>query len=922
MDSKKIATSARRVGSAQMLALLGLLLFQGAVAQSGHVNVGRTAPSSQASTDPTGQGGGLGAGLTLINLVSQPGDHIGRGASQTLIPGMGTFTASRFGGVSLVFHGQGSPSWIFLFRAPFEALLTPGAYEDARGGSEVFMPSKPRLDVSGAGSGCNTITGRFDVLEAVYGTDGSVLAFAADFEQHCGGDTGALFGSVRYQSSVTQVPASMVVNAGDNQSTVVSGTVPIAPSVRVLDSSNVPVAGVSVTFAVTAGGGNLTGETQVTNSLGIATVGSWRVGGDLGQGNNKMTASASGGFSPPVTFTASVGVPIRSISAGLFHTCAVTGDGLVQCWGNNFDGELGDGTTTDRTSAVAVLGLTGVVSVSAGGYHTCALTNSGGVKCWGYNGFGGLGDGTTVSKRVPVDVVGLSSGVAHITAGLYHSCATKTNAELWCWGNNGNGQLGDGTTTLRTTPAYIPSGGRLISAGAFHTCGYAQGLGETCWGSNLNGKLGDGSTIQRLRAVNSVGLKFPANGGVFAGVQHTCAFTSDGTARCWGANAEGQLGDGTTTPQLTATDVSAGLTNSVTGLSVGNFHNCVVRTGGGVKCWGRNNEGQLGDGTGVTKTSAVDVVGLGSGVTGIAAGGYHTCALTIAGAVKCWGHNAYGGLGNGTFFGQALPVDVSGLARASISDASVAEGSGGRSIMAFTVTLAQPSASDVVVTYATGDGTAVAGADYTAATGRFTIPAGYTSRNIAILVDGDNAVEAHETLTVTLSDIQGGLLARSVATGTILNDDAAIAATATTQYRLYSAVTLEHLYTTDFNEYTVLGTQTGVWMQEGIAYQMLTNGVFGGVATVPLFRLYHPGIRQHHWTTDSNEAVVISREAGWDYEGTIGYVLPTQITGTVPLYRMALAAPPLHLWTTDLNEYNVLATRGWVKEGIIGYVIP
>ena len=94
------------------------------------------------------------------------------------------------------------------------------------------------------------------------------------------------------------------------------------------------------------------------------------------------------------------------------------------------------------------------------------------------------------------------------------------------------------------------------------------------------------------------------------------------------------------------------------------------------------------------------------------------------------------------------------------------------------------------------------------------------------------------------------------------------------------------------------------------------------MATVPLFRLYHPGIQQHLWTTDSNEASVLSSTPSWFYEGTIGYLLPTPVLGTVPLYRMALASPPIHLWTTDLNEYETLATRGWVKEGIIGYVIP
>jgi pimeloyl-ACP methyl ester carboxylesterase len=140
------------------------------------------------------------------------------------------------------------------------------------------------------------------------------------------------------------------------------------------------------------------------------------------------------------------------------------------------------------------------------------------------------------------------------------------------------------------------------------------------------------------------------------------------------------------------------------------------------------------------------------------------------------------------------------------------------------------------------------------------------------------------------------------------------------QYRLHHDGTKEHLYTADQNEYNVLGTRG--WTQEGGAHNLLTSGLFNGVATIPLFRLYHPGISQHHWTTDANEASTLADTGAWTYEGVVAYVAPTQAPGTTPLYRMALASPPLHLWTTDLNEYNTLATRGWVKEGIIGYVVP
>jgi ELWxxDGT repeat protein len=257
----------------------------------------------------------------------------------------------------------------------------------------------------------------------------------------------------------------------------------------------------------------------------------------------------------------------------------------------------------------------------------------------------------------------------------------------------------------------------------------------------------------------------------------------------------------------------------------------------------------------------------------------------------------------------------------SVSDTSVAEGESGNSLLAFTVSLSIASTSDVTVNYATSAGTAAAGTDYTEASGSFVIPAGSTSKKVMVVVKGDNNVESSETVTFTLTNPAGAALtAASTAVGTITNDDPAIAATTVTQYRLYHDGTKEHLYTTDLNEYNVLGTRG--WTQEGVAYRMLTNGIYNGVATIPLFRLYHPGIQQHHWTTDSNEATTLGSNPAWFYEGTIGYLLPSQVSGSVALYRMSLANPPIHLWTTDQNEYTVLATRGWTQEGIIGYVIP
>jgi hypothetical protein len=256
----------------------------------------------------------------------------------------------------------------------------------------------------------------------------------------------------------------------------------------------------------------------------------------------------------------------------------------------------------------------------------------------------------------------------------------------------------------------------------------------------------------------------------------------------------------------------------------------------------------------------------------------------------------------------------------SIADTSAYEGHSGPHLIDFAVNLSVPSATDVTVNYVTSNGTATAGSDYTATSGTMTIPAGVTTKKLVVVVQGDITAEPDETVLLTLSSPAGATLIKPTATGNIVNDDPPSAATTVTQYRLYHDGTKEHLYTTDLNEYNVLGTRG--WTQEGVAYKMLTAGVYGGVLTVPLFRVYHPGILQHHWTTDSNETTTLSGNPAWFYEAIIGYVVPSQVAGTVPLYRMALASPPIHVWTTDLNEYETLATRGWTKEGIVGYVVP
>jgi alpha-tubulin suppressor-like RCC1 family protein len=368
---------------------------------------------------------------------------------------------------------------------------------------------------------------------------------------------------------------------------------------------------------------------------------------------------------------------VTAVSAGGNHACALTTGGGVKCWGSNGSGELGDGSTTQRTTPVDVSGLTsGVAAITLGGAHSCAIiTATGGLKCWGYNAYGQVGDGSTTSRNTPVDVTGLTSGVAAVSLGGESSCALTTSGGMRCWGRNIYSQLGDGTTTQRTTSVNVTgltSGVSAISVGDQHACALTTSGGMKCWGRNSSGQVGDNSTSTRTTPVDVSGL----TSGVLSILaatntgSHSCALVAGNEMRCWGDNASGQLGDGFKTLRPTPSDVSiitSGLAKIINGGSFG----CAITTAGGAKCWGYNGQGQLGDGTTVDKlTTAVDVSGLTSGVSDIYGGDGHSCVLTTSGGVKCWGQNSMGQLGDGSTTTRTTPVDVTGLTSGAVKLAS------------------------------------------------------------------------------------------------------------------------------------------------------------------------------------------------------------------------------------------------------------
>jgi alpha-tubulin suppressor-like RCC1 family protein len=381
------------------------------------------------------------------------------------------------------------------------------------------------------------------------------------------------------------------------------------------------------------------------------------------------TAPAAAEETP--AFATAAALSFRQVSVGgassfWEHTCGVTTDNRAYCWGFNEGGPLGIGTNEGpqkcndwpcSTRPVAVLGGLRFDHVSAGGHFTCGITTDDRAYCWGDNSNGQLGDGTTTRRFTPVAVAG-GRRFHQVRAGLGHTCAITTDHVAYCWGYNGDGRLGDGTTTQRLTPVRV-AGGRLwrqLSAGEAHTCGVTTASRPYCWGRNSNGKLGDGTTTRRLSPVLvSGGFLFRQ---IEAGTEHTCAVrSSDDRAYCWGSNLDGPLGDGTTTPRLKPVAVLA--TRRWNHVNAGANHTCGVTLGGSGFCWGTNRVGQLGDGT-RTRRLRPTALGVALTLTQVSTANGASCGVATNQRIYCWGDNFAGQLGDGTETTRLLPTPVAG----------------------------------------------------------------------------------------------------------------------------------------------------------------------------------------------------------------------------------------------------------------------
>lgn len=360
-----------------------------------------------------------------------------------------------------------------------------------------------------------------------------------------------------------------------------------------------------------------------------------------------------------------------SVAGGLAHTCALPAIGGVQCWGLNDSGQLGDGSQTDRHGPVQVTGLPDepIVAIDAGEAFTCAQTAAGNLYCWGENIHGQLGNGTQQSSVVPLAVTNLSGPVESFSLGTAHGCAIVSGGVVECWGYNGWGQLGDGSTFDRAVPEAV--GGlaatsliESVAAGQDHTCA-ATSVGDVlCWGDNFFGQVGDGTSHTRPLPERVFGLSGhgePRRGlalQVAAGATHTCALTTSRQVLCWGENISGQLGNPVLQSQRIPALVSE-LDEPIEAIAAGDSFTCATSSLGAAWCWGENTDGQLALGHTVDRSTPTQVTRLGSAVVEIGLGAFHACAALATSGLYCWGDNFYGQLGDLSTVASAQPVSNS-----------------------------------------------------------------------------------------------------------------------------------------------------------------------------------------------------------------------------------------------------------------------
>jgi alpha-tubulin suppressor-like RCC1 family protein len=382
-----------------------------------------------------------------------------------------------------------------------------------------------------------------------------------------------------------------------------------------------------------------------------------------------------------------------TVASGSQHSLAIKSDGTLWAWGFSSYGQLGDGSTTNRYAPVQVGAASNWTAVDGGLEHSLAINNAGTLWAWGRNIKGQLGDGSNSDRSSPVQV-GTAATWTALAAGIAHSLATQSNGTLWAWGSNEHGQLGDGSNTDRNAPVQVGSATSwtALAAGEYHSVG-SQGSGTLwTWGNNGQGQLGDGTfssqsnpvqmgsntawVVVAAGAEHSLGIQsdgtlwawgtttglrpIPIGGvaswaAVAAGYSHSLGIQSDGTLWAWGDNAQGQLGDGSSTYRIAP--VQAGVATNWKAVSAGQAHSLAIKSDGTLWAWGYNGQGQLGIDDASNRMSPVQVGTANDWMT-VAVGYLHSLAIKNDGTLWTWGSNVIGELGDGSTTDRRIPIQV------------------------------------------------------------------------------------------------------------------------------------------------------------------------------------------------------------------------------------------------------------------------
>jgi alpha-tubulin suppressor-like RCC1 family protein len=416
-----------------------------------------------------------------------------------------------------------------------------------------------------------------------------------------------------------------------------------------------PVKGLANVVAISAGGDH------ALALLGDGSVRAWGANthGALGDGTTveRLAPVAVNGLTG-VTFIAASGA-----TGDYGHSLAIRADGSVLAWGSNAYSELGDGTYDDHLTPIALTGLAGAISISTGFLHSFALIAGGTLAAWGTNENGQLGDPSIDRLSMPAAIAGLT-GIADVRVGDLFTVALKTDGTVLAWGDNAFGQLGNEAFVFRSTPSVALSGVAKLAVGGAHMVALESDGSVVAWGDSRAAQVGDGTSVNRSAPAAVIGLG-PGSGvtDISAGGLHTLALKSDGSVLSWGDNYSGEIGDRESDDASVPSRV-LGLA-SVTAISAGGAHSVALRSDATVWTWGLDDFGQLGDGTRtatyVGRSTPRPVAGL-NGVVKISAGASHTVVLKSDGTLWAWGRNVEGELGDGTRTDRLSPVRVaSGL---------------------------------------------------------------------------------------------------------------------------------------------------------------------------------------------------------------------------------------------------------------------